>query len=50
MTPEYRNNKVSQVREVIPDVDAAECLQALQNCRWDVAAAVRSVKIEKLVK
>lgn len=50
MTPEYRNNKVSQVREVVPDADAGECLRTLQGCRWDVAAAVRSLKIDKLVK
>lgn len=50
MTPEYRNNKVSQMRECIPDVTTEECLKMLQTCGWDVSAAVRNLKIDKLVK
>lgn len=50
MTPEYRSNKISQVRECIPDVDSDECLSVLQSIGWDVAAAVKSIKIEKLFK
>ncbi|KAJ8932737.1 hypothetical protein NQ314_014434 [Rhamnusium bicolor] len=50
MTPEYRSNKVSQVRDCISDVDKDECLTVLQSCGWDVAAAIKTIKIEKLFK
>lgn len=50
MTPEYRNNKVSQVRDLVTDIENEECLNALQMCGWDVAAAVRFLKVNKLVK
>lgn len=50
MTPEYRNNKISQVREMVTDIDGDECVKALQACGWDVAATVRLIKINKLVK
>ncbi|XP_056635577.1 activated Cdc42 kinase Ack isoform X1 [Diorhabda sublineata] len=50
MTPEYRSNKISQVRDCIPDVDIDECLSVLQASGWDVAFAVKTLKINKLVK
>jgi activated CDC42 kinase 1 len=50
MTSEYRNNKISQVRECVPDVSTTDCLQVLQLCGWEVAATVKHVKIDKLLK
>ncbi|KAG5869453.1 hypothetical protein JTB14_027316 [Gonioctena quinquepunctata] len=50
MTPEYRRNKISQVRDCISDVDMDECLSALQSSGWDVALAVKTLKINKLFK
>ncbi|XP_074028397.1 activated Cdc42 kinase isoform X2 [Leptinotarsa decemlineata] len=50
MTPEYRRNKISQVRECVSDVDMDECLFALQSNGWDVALTVKSLKINKLVR
>lgn len=50
MTPEYRSNKISQVRDVVTDVGSEECLNALQTCGWDVAGTVRFLKVNKLVK
>lgn len=50
MTPEYRNNKVSQIREAVADATVEECLQALQLQGWDVAAAVRALKVNRLLK
>lgn len=50
MTPEYRNNKISQIKEEIPDVDAQECLLSLQNNGWDVKSTIKSLKIDKLVR
>ncbi|EFA13584.2 hypothetical protein TcasGA2_TC001851 [Tribolium castaneum] len=50
MTSEYRNNKISQVRECVPDISTSDCLQTLQLCGWEVAATVKHVKIDKLLK
>ncbi|CAH1980281.1 unnamed protein product [Acanthoscelides obtectus] len=50
MTPEYRSTKVGQVKECIPDAHVEECLSSLQACGWDVALAVKNLKIERLVK
>ncbi|KAJ8918631.1 hypothetical protein NQ315_013137, partial [Exocentrus adspersus] len=50
MTPEYRSNKISQVKDCVPDVDTDECLSVLQSTGWDVAAAIKNIKIEKLFK
>ncbi|XP_066249305.1 activated Cdc42 kinase Ack isoform X2 [Euwallacea similis] len=50
MTPEYRNNKISQVKECVPDVSTDECLNVLQQCGWDVALAIKTAKIDTLVK
>lgn len=50
MSAEYRNNKVGQVRECVPDVTTQDCLQALQVCGWEVPSTVRHVKIEKLFR
>ncbi|XP_072382085.1 activated Cdc42 kinase Ack isoform X1 [Diabrotica undecimpunctata] len=50
MTPEYRSNKISQVRDCIPDVDIDECLSVLQASGWDVAFAIKTLKINKLVR
>nr|XP_022915939.1 uncharacterized protein LOC111425880 [Onthophagus taurus]XP_022915940.1 uncharacterized protein LOC111425880 [Onthophagus taurus]XP_022915941.1 uncharacterized protein LOC111425880 [Onthophagus taurus]XP_022915942.1 uncharacterized protein LOC111425880 [Onthophagus taurus] len=50
MTPEYRTNKISQVKDSVPDVDSELCLTTLQNLGWDVGAAIRSLKVDKLVK
>lgn len=50
MTPEYRHNKIGQIRECVPDANEAECMHSLQMCGWDVTAAIKHIKIEKLVK
>ncbi|XP_049823460.1 activated Cdc42 kinase Ack isoform X2 [Aethina tumida] len=50
MTPEYRSNKVSQVRDCVPDVSTEEILSKLQSCGWDITATIRSLKLDKLVK
>ncbi|XP_076251384.1 activated Cdc42 kinase isoform X1 [Rhynchophorus ferrugineus] len=50
MTPEYRNNKISQVRECVPDAAADECLCVLQQSGWDVSQAIKNIKISKLLK
>lgn len=50
MTPEFRNNKVSRIKEEVPDAETDYCLNMLQSCGWDVAAAVRSIKIDKLLR
>lgn len=48
MTPEYRRNKISQVRDCVLDATAEECLATLQACGWDVALTVKTLKIDKL--
>jgi len=50
MTPEYRINKVSQVKEAVPDAEESECINTLQNFGWDVPATIRSIKLEKLFR
>ncbi|GJQ71627.1 Ack [Trypoxylus dichotomus] len=50
MTPEYRMNKISQVREAVPDADSDECLNTLQSFGWDVSATIRSLKVDKLLR
>ncbi|ENN75663.1 hypothetical protein YQE_07761, partial [Dendroctonus ponderosae] len=50
MTPEYRNSKIGQVRECCPDCSADECMTALQQTGWDVALALKSLKIAALLK
>lgn len=50
MTVEYRNSKVSQIMDQVPDVDRQAGLSALQCSGWDVASAVQALKIDKLVK
>ncbi|KAI4461275.1 tyrosine-protein kinase [Holotrichia oblita] len=50
MTPEYRLNKISQVKEALPDADSDECLNTLQSFGWDVSATIRSLKIDKLLR
>ncbi|KAF5279161.1 hypothetical protein FQR65_LT03407 [Abscondita terminalis] len=50
MTPEFRNNKVSRVREEIPDIETDYCLGVLQACGWDVPATIMTIKIEKLLR
>ncbi|CAG9859957.1 unnamed protein product [Phyllotreta striolata] len=50
MTPEYRSNKISQVRDCLPDVDIDECLSVLQSKGWDVANSVKTLKINKLLR
>nr|CAH7760487.1 unnamed protein product [Callosobruchus chinensis] len=50
MTPEYRTCKIGQVKECIPDAHVDECLSSLQACGWDVALAVKNLKIDRLVK
>lgn len=48
MTVEYRNNKISKIKEEIPDADNDECLAALQSAGWDINLAIRTMKIDKL--
>ncbi|KAK9745424.1 GTPase binding [Popillia japonica] len=50
MTPEYRLNKISQVKEALPDADSDECLNTLQSFGWDVSATIRSLKVDKLLR
>ncbi|XP_025835458.1 activated CDC42 kinase 1 isoform X2 [Agrilus planipennis] len=50
MTPEFRNNKIGRIREEVPDTTKEECLNALQNCGWDASAAIRFIKVDKLLK
>ncbi|KAF5269698.1 hypothetical protein FQA39_LY08621 [Lamprigera yunnana] len=50
MTPEFRNNKVSRVRDEIVDIETDYCLKILQICGWDVPATIRTIKIEKLLR
>lgn len=50
MTPEFKNAKISKVREEVPDVETDLCLVALQNSGWDAVAAIQYVKIEKLTR
>ncbi|XP_060529432.1 activated Cdc42 kinase Ack isoform X2 [Cylas formicarius] len=50
MTPEYRNNKIGQVRECVPESNSEECLSALQSCGWDVPLAIKTIKINTLLK
>lgn len=50
MTTEYRNNKISQVKEEVPDVDTQECLLSLQCNGWDVRSTVKAIKLNKLVR
>lgn len=50
MTAEYRNNKISKIREEVPDAENEESLSALQASGWDVAAAIRSMKTDKLFR
>lgn len=50
MTPEFRNNKISRIRDEVPDVETDQCLSVLQSCGWDVAAAIRTIKIDKLLR
>lgn len=50
MTPEYRTNKISQIKEAVPDADTEECLIALKNFGWDVPATIRALKVDKLLR
>ncbi|XP_050310797.1 activated Cdc42 kinase Ack [Anthonomus grandis grandis] len=50
MTPEYRNNKIARVRECVPETGREEALEALQRCGWDVALAVKTIKVNALLK
>lgn len=50
MTPEYRNSKISQVKQCVPDAGHDECLNALQQTGWDVAQAIKDIKIDTLLK
>lgn len=50
MTPEFRSNKISRVRDEVPDVDTDYCLSILQTCGWDVSATVKTIKIDKLLR
>lgn len=50
MSPEYRNTKMARVLELVPDCETADCFAALQGLGWDVDAAVRKIKIDKLVR
>ncbi|KAK4875251.1 hypothetical protein RN001_011673 [Aquatica leii] len=50
MTPEFRNNKVSRVRDEIPEIETDHCLGILQACGWDVSVTIRTIKIEKLLR
>ncbi|KAK5644335.1 hypothetical protein RI129_005635 [Pyrocoelia pectoralis] len=50
MTPEFRNNKISRVRDEVPDVETDHCLSVLQSCGWDVSGTVKTIKIDKLLR
>ncbi|XP_031350271.1 activated CDC42 kinase 1 [Photinus pyralis] len=50
MTPEFRSNKISRVRDEVPDVDTDYCLSILQTCGWDVSATVKTIKVDKLLR
>ncbi|XP_017781945.1 PREDICTED: activated CDC42 kinase 1 isoform X2 [Nicrophorus vespilloides] len=50
MTQEYRENKVSQLQDAVPDVTVDECVTVLQSKGWDLNASIRHIKIDKLVR
>ncbi|CAH0554680.1 unnamed protein product [Brassicogethes aeneus] len=50
MTSEYRNNKVSLVKECVQDMPTEECLSKLQANGWDVNATIKNIKLDKLLK
>ncbi|XP_044755752.1 activated CDC42 kinase 1 isoform X1 [Coccinella septempunctata] len=50
MTPEYKNTKVSQLMSSVPNITMDECLKVLQDHGWDVGIAIKSLKIDQLVK
>ncbi|GLV34191.1 Activated Cdc42 kinase [Carabus blaptoides fortunei] len=50
MTGEFKDNKVGKVRQEVPDAAYDQCLAALQSCGWDTTAAVRNLKLDKLIR
>lgn len=50
MTPEFRNGKISQVMNCVPNVTKDECSSALQTYGWDVSKTIKYMKLENLLK
>ncbi|KAL3269984.1 hypothetical protein HHI36_009040 [Cryptolaemus montrouzieri] len=50
MTPEYRNTKVSQILNCVPNISTDECLTSLQCYGWDVGLTIKNLKIDQLMK
>lgn len=50
MTHEYRQSKITQVQNAIPDASVEECEGKLQLFRWDVEQVIRHIKIERLLR